>query len=339
MTATPVEAAPDLTRRARLARIGARLGPFARPHRRYLGLALTGSLVVTAAQLALPWPLKWIVDLASTDAQAPPVRLGSVFGFDSPVAGPVIGLLAVGIVFGLGEYVLRVAVAQYVVRTVNDARVGILTQWLAAPSGRSRDAGDVITRVVGDTARLRGGMKGVIVHVLQHGLFLVGVSAVLLILDAVLGLVYLAGLTVAFGIAVLGTDRAARVASLRRRRESRVARDVLRSAATPGEVLAAKQPDRARPVAIITQLKGRTAWAVQGVLALTACVVLNLAVRFSETGRLSTGDIALTASYILMLHYPMMRLGRQITRLGPQLTSAERLADLAHPLRRPGEPA
>jgi hypothetical protein len=32
-----------------------------------------------------------------------------------------------------------------------------------------------------------------------------------------------------------------------------------------------------------------------------------------------------------MLHYPMMRLGRQVTRLGPQLTSAERLAGLAEP--------
>jgi hypothetical protein len=36
------------------------------------------------------------------------------------------------------------------------------------------------------------------------------------------------------------------------------------------------------------------------------------------------------ASYMLMLHYPMMRIGRQVTRLGPQLTSAERLTRLVH---------
>jgi hypothetical protein len=84
-------------------------------------------------------------------------------------------------------------------------------------------------------------------------------------------------------------------------------------------------------VAILTQLKGRTAAAVQGLLGLTACLVLTLAVHFTETGRLGTADLGLVASYLLMLHYPMMRLGRQITRLGPQLTSAERLAGLAEP--------
>ena len=87
------------------------------------------------------------------------------------------------------------------------------------------------------------------------------------------------------------------------------------------------------PVAIITQVKGRTAWVVQGVLGLTACLVLTLAVHFAEAGRLDIADLALVSSYLLMLHYPTMRLGRQITRLGPQLTSAERLARLAEPSR------
>jgi ATP-binding cassette, subfamily B, bacterial len=331
MTGTPSAVLP--TRAERLGEIRARLGPFARPHRRHLRAALAASVVVTAAQLALPWPLTWLVDLASGDG-ARPVAAAGLPDLGSSAAWPVLALVAVGLVLGWSEYFQRLAVAKYVVRSVNDARVGILThpQDAVGHRGTPREPGDVLTRVVSDTARLRVGLKGVFVHVLQHGLFLLGVSVVLLALDVWLGLAYLAGLGVAIGVAVVGTDRAASMARLRRHRESRVVNDALR-AATTGQGLIARPTDRARSVAIITQVKGRTAWAVQGILGLTACVVLTLAVQFTEAGRLDTADLALVASYLLMLHYPMMRLGRQITRLGPQLTSAERLARLADPPR------
>jgi len=319
------------TRGDRLAAIRDRLGPFARPHRRHLRAALAASVVVTAAQLALPWPLTWLVDLASGDGAGPAATAG-LPSIGGPAAWPVVALVAVGLVLGWSEYFQRVAVAKYVVRSVNDARVGILVhpQGAAGRSGTSREPGDVLTRAVSDTARLRVGLKGVLVHVLQHGLFLLGVSVVLMALDVWLGLAYLAGLGVAIGVALVGTDRAAAMARLRRGRESRVVNDALR-AATSGQGLIARPTDRERSVAIITQVKGRTAWAVQGLLGVTACLVLILAVRFTETGRLDTADLALVSSYLLMLHYPMMRLGRQITRLGPQLTSAERLARLAEP--------
>ena len=317
------------TRGERLATIRDRLGPFARPHRRHLRAALAASVVVTVAQLALPWPLTWLVHLASGDGARTAVTawLPSIGG---PAAWPIVALVAVGLVLGGSEYFQRVAVAKYVVRSVNDARVGIVTHPQGADRGTSREPGDVLTRVVSDTARLRVGMKGVLVHVLQHGLFLLGVSVVLMTLDVWLGLAYLAGLGVAIGVALVGTDRAAAMARLRRGRESRVVNDALR-AATSGQGLIARPTDRERSVAILTQVKGRTAWAVQGLLGVTACVVLTLAVHFTETGRLDTADLALVSSYLLMLHYPMMRLGRQITRLGPQLTSAERLAGLAEP--------
>jgi ABC-type multidrug transport system fused ATPase/permease subunit len=324
MSTAPSAALPS--RGERLAAIRDRLGPFARPHRRHLRTALVASVLVTAAQLALPWPLTWLVELGS-GAGSGPAALAGLPGIGGSVVGPVVALVAVGMVLGWSEYFQRVAVAKYVVRSVNDARVGILTH----PTGaEDRDPGDLLTRVVSDTARLRVGLKGVLVHVLQHGLFLLGVSVVLLALDVWLGLAYLAGLGVAIGVALVGTDRAAAMARLRRHHESRVVNDAL-SAARSGEGLIARPTDRERSVAILTQLKGRTAWVFQGLLGLTACLVLTLAVQFTETGRLSSADLALVASYLLMLHYPMMRLGRQVTRLGPQLTSAERLAGLAEP--------
>lgn len=338
VTTTAAAGEPRLrTRRDRLTAIGTRLGPFTRPHRRRLVTALAASVFVTLAQLAIPWPLSWIVDLAApgrVSRSAPPGWLPTG---GSPTLWPTLALVLVGVVLGGSEFLQRVAVGKYVIRSVNDARVGILSSSLRTDSSkRKRDPGDVVTRVVGDTARLRVGMKGALVHILQHGLFLVGVSVVLLALDVWLGLAYLAGLTLALGLAVVGADRAATLSRRQRERESRLVDEAMRAATTPGEDVVAKPVDRERSVAIISQVKGRTAVAVQGVLALTACLVLTLAVRFAGAGRLGTGDVALVSSYLLMLHYPMMRMGRQITRLGPQLTSAERLARLA-PARPKGE--
>jgi ABC-type multidrug transport system fused ATPase/permease subunit len=312
----------------RLALIGRRLGPFTRPHRRRLGTALVASVVVTAAQLALPSPLTWLVALTAPDGGDATVP-GWLLVFGSPLTTATVALIAVGVVFGLAEYVQRVAVAKYVVRSVNDTRVGIL----GGAERSTSDPGDVVTRVVNDTARLRVGMKGVLVHLLQHGLFLAGVSVVLLSLDPWLGLTYLAGLGLALGVAALGTDHVAALARRRRGRESRVVDEALRAASTPDEHIVARAADRTRSVAVIARAKGRTAGVVQGVLAVTACLVLTLAVRFAEDGRLHAGDVALVSSYLLMLHYPMMRMGRQITRLGPQITSAERLARLVEPTR------
>ena len=65
---------------------------------------------------------------------------------------------------------------------------------------------------------------------------------------------------------------------------------------------------------------------------MTACLGSTLAAQFTEHGRLATADLALVSSYLLDAGTTRStRLGRQITRLGPQLTSAERLARLAEP--------
>lgn len=315
--------------RDRLATIRTGLGPYARPHRRQLGQALLASVVVVLAQLAFPWPLKGFVELTKTQHGRSRTLSSLIPATGHSVTWLAVALVALGLTLGLAEYWQRVSVAKFVVRTVNDARVGLFTQLVQADSpGKSgRDAGDVLTRVVVDTARLRVGLKGVLIHLLQHGLFLVGVCAVLLALDLRLGLAYLLGLSLALALALGGAARTVTLARVRRARQSRAADQILRA----GGQQSLKDPDRERTVAVITQVKGLTAVAVQGVLALTACSVLLLAVHFAEIGQLSAGDVAVVSSYLLMLHYPTMRMGRQITRLGPQITSAERLARLAEP--------
>lgn len=321
---------PPETRRTRFGAIAARLGPFARPYRRALASALIASVFLTAVQLAFPWPLTWMVERARVgpeDAGGTPLLLPAGV---SPVVWLASMFALLGVAFGLAEYWQRVAVSRFIVPSVNDARLGLFSQLIDESIGDvpKRDPGDVVTRVVTDSARLRGGLKGVMVHLLQHGLFVLGVCVVLIMVDARIGLWYLLGLVLALAVALIGADLTASAARRRREAESRQVGSVLRAVRSGQEVLA-KDPSRDRSDALITLIKGRTAWAVQGVLAATACAVLIVAVRLAESGEVETGDVALVASYLLMLHYPMMRIGRQITRLGPQLTSAERLARVA----------
>jgi len=327
-TADGATARSHRTRRERLAAIATGLGPFMQPNRRPLASALVASLFLTAVQLAFPWPLKSLVDLTRIGTPADP-DLGLLPAGADPVVWLAGGFALLGVAFGLAEYWQRVAVARFVVPTVNDARLGLFRRFLDVPHSRAgmRDPGDVLTRMVTDTAKLRVGLKGILVHLLQHGLFVGGVCVVMLVVDVWLGLVYLLGLALAVGVALFGTDLTAAASRKRRGAESRRVGSVLR-ATLAGSAVAEKDPGRERSDALLTQIKGRTAWAVQGVLAVTACVVLVVAVRLAESGRLNAGDVALVASYMLMLHYPMMRIGRQITRLGPQLTSAERLTRL-----------
>ena len=200
-------ARPHRTRRDRLAAIASRLGPFARPYRRPLLSALLASLFLTGVQLAFPWPLKWLVDLTRAGAPTNPASGVLPTGAD-PVTWLAGGFALLGLAFGLAEYWQRVSVARFVVPTVNVARLGLFELFLdSSGSGNGkRDPGDVLTRMVTDTAKLRVGLKGLLVHLLQHGLFVAGVCVVMLVVDVWLGLAYMIGLALAVGVALFGTD-------------------------------------------------------------------------------------------------------------------------------------
>ena len=155
----------------------------------------------------------------------------------------------------LSEYWQRLAVSRFVVPTIDDARVGIFTRLISSssPQDLARDPGDVLTRVVGDSARLRVGLRGLLTHLLQHGLFIVGVFVVLTVLDLRLGMVYLLGLLVALTIAGRGAVRTAAMARRARRRESKHAgpkprcRKGTRSGAGASRTLTATVPLRPSP--------------------------------------------------------------------------------------------
>lgn len=321
------------------------LGPYARPHRHWLVAGSVGTVFVVACRLAFPWPLRGVLELSFPQEFGATGVVALVPSAGDPIVWLAGAFVLLVLLQGLSELVQRVSFARFAIGTVHDARsaaVGLLTQ----PGGgaRSRDPGDLIARVIGDSARVKAGIKGVLIRLTQNGLFFVGVCAMLLVIDLRLGLVFVAGGTLVAVLAFAGSARVSTIARRLRRNEGRLARKMHRLLSDP-ELAADEDEARelqetyarsGRAEAKIARLEGLVIWGVHGLLALTACSVLILGVDAVRAGRLEPGDLSVVLFYLVMVHNPTVRVGRQALRLGRVLASAERLGKI---LETPPEPA
>jgi ABC-type transport system involved in cytochrome bd biosynthesis fused ATPase/permease subunit len=84
-----------------------------------------------------------------------------------------------------------------------------------------------------------------------------------------------------------------------------------------------------------TRMEGLTILAVHALLGLTVVSVLALGGQAVRAGRMQPADLFTVLFYLLQVHNPTVRLGRQAMRLGRVLASAERLVKL---MDRPAAP-
>ncbi|MGH2942843.1 MAG: ABC transporter transmembrane domain-containing protein, partial [Solirubrobacteraceae bacterium] len=200
----------------RLQAVVRRLRPVARPHRRWLLFGSLGTLLVVACRLALPWPLKGVVDLAIEEDARALIDLQATA--DERVYWLAGAFVAIAVAQGLGELVQRLSFARFAIGLIHDARAEALGRLQREGAG-GRDPGDLIARVVGDSGRLKSGLKGVLIRFTQNGTFFVGVCAMLLVIEPLLGAVFVAGGSVILGVAAFGASRVARISRRLRRTE------------------------------------------------------------------------------------------------------------------------
>ena len=90
--------------------------------------------------------------------------------------GAVIGgMLGVGI-FERGQ---RVAMAQVASRTAHDLREAAVAGARSTNWDDPAQRADFITRIIGDTARIKADLKGILIHLLTNGLLLAGITVLL----------------------------------------------------------------------------------------------------------------------------------------------------------------
>ncbi len=300
---------------------------YGRVHRRWLAHGLLATLVVVALRLALPWPLKWAIELVSGGA-------GSGFELASDWQTRLLGIAAtfvgVSAILGYAELRQRVAMKQYAAATVHSLREDALRLFTTRLSTLVDEGPDMISRVVSDTARIKAELSGILLHASQNGLLYLGICAVFLVLSPVLGLFFLVGgvLTVLIGVAA--GQRVAPVSLKQREKEGDYATVVLR-AIEEGyldiDSAAINEESEARDVRA-TRLIARATWAVQATLALVTAGALWVAFLEIQRGALSAGDLFLFMAYVLTVQRRMVQFGRQTARTGKLVANLTRLGDL-----------
>ena len=141
-----------------------------------------GSFDVVACRLALPWPLRGVLELGFGNERPSWLPAGGTPEFW--LAG---AFVAIAILQGLAELVQRVSFARFAIGLVHTLRTAAMGRLGGA------DPGDVIARIVGDSQRVKAGAKGILVRTTQNGAFVTGVAIVLLVIDLRLGAAFAGG--------------------------------------------------------------------------------------------------------------------------------------------------
>ncbi|MGH7674894.1 MAG: ABC transporter ATP-binding protein [Gemmatimonadales bacterium] len=310
------------------------LWPHARSHR---GLLLGGALLsaaVVALRVAQPWPLKWILDLLTGTPVGPAVDLG------------VAGLSALYVVFVLAasvaEYGQLLALAGLGNRVLYGFRTQLFTHVLRQPLAfhEARDEGELLTRIVYDTARLRQGVNNLLTRVFQTAITFAATSAVLLWIDARLAAVLaMSGLLVLVAMART-SRRIVRAARKQRRREGKlagiVAEDLLgirelqayRTGAPHDPRFARHNVKSLRQEQKVRRLGAMLVLRTEVLLAVAVTVILWVGARTVQAGGLTPGDLVLFVSYAVGLYRPFGQFARQSARSGKTFACAERLANI-----------
>ena len=323
-----------------LRRIVALLRPHATGERRALAAGTVLSLGVVAMQVARPWPLKWLVD--SIAAHPVPRWVPDVPAHAFLVLGALFMVLA-----GIGA-ALEFAQMLYINGVGNRVLFRfrrwlfehLMEQPLAFHEGR--EVGELLTRVVSDTARLRRGVNSLLVRVVQTVAFFVAALGVVTWIDPLLGAVLGAAGLIAFAAMRGRGRRIARAAKRQRKREGALAALVGNelshvrelqfygdSASSVTERFRLTNDRSLRQEQKVRRLAAGLTLRVDVVVASGVAIALILGASRVLAGALTAGDLILFLSYGLALRQPFIDFAYHTARLGRTYACAERLERIA----------
>jgi ABC-type transport system involved in cytochrome bd biosynthesis fused ATPase/permease subunit len=220
--------------------------------------------------------------------------------------------------------------AKYATHTVHDMRAAAVH--CATRRGlRGGDAlGDLIARVIGDTARIKANLKGFLVHITQNGILYLGVTSILLWVAPPLGLCFLAGALLTGWISVRTAAVVAGTARKQRRKEGAYAVAVHQAmehgALHPtGDAI---NRSSAKKDVNMTKIVSRSSLLVHGTLAATVGLGLVIGIQDVKAGTLPPEDLFLFIAYVLTVHRHLVQVGRQMALSGKVLACVNRVGEL-----------
>ncbi len=314
-------------------RIGVTIRGFAVFGRRHRGLFFKGTFAaigVVAVRLALPWPLHSVAAVV-TEADFS-------MGISDDVNGRILQLLLLFLLcvaaLGLLDYLARLFFSRFAISTTRDLRQAVFAKSLGIdPANREIASGDLVSRLVGDAARVKAGMQGFLLHVATNGLLFVGVTVILWTIDPLMGLFFTLAAVMIGLIIVWGTRRIFLVSLQNRRKEGKLADKIYSSLRKPQPKSKLRRINKSssRYEASLTRMQGRVTWIAHLIFGLAAVGSLWSGVRAVAAGDVTVSNLVLFMFYVLMIGGPITRLARQGTRTGKILGPAYRLVQMLQP--------
>lgn len=318
------------SRAAHWVRLSRLLGRYGRGHRRVLMLGALAALAVVALRLALPWPIRAALQPFLTTGSAAPSNAGAEAAA-SPERWAALAGLFLGLVLcmGFGDMVERLWFARFAIKTVRDLRAAAFQRAIGPDRAPIRmRSGDLIARLIGDTARIKAGLTGFLVHVATNGTLYLGVTCLMIWLDPLMGAVLAGAGVVLLGITVRGASRAYALASRYRSKEGKLAESIGRaSRGSPINAFARVNRKSGRQEAALAKTQGMATFAAHGVFGAAVLIAILLNTVASADGP-NPGHLLVLVFYALMLRAPVVQLVRQGTRTGKILACLDRLDQL-----------
>ena len=318
--------------------VAALLWPHTRGDRKLLALGAGLSLLLIALRIGQPWPLKWILDLLT----AQPEHAGLGGFLKAPALGiPGLSLAYIAITLSAATvaYAERLVLAGLGNRVIYRLRTALFGHVLRQPLAfhESRTTGELLTRIVYDTARLRQGVNAILLRIFQTAVLFVAMLGVLVWLNAGLAAIVALGALLALSAMAWSGRRIAGAAGKQRKKEGRlattVAEDLLgvrelqtyRAGRWPDERFGRKNVKSLVHEQRVRQLAAWLVLRIEVLVALSIAAILWVGGREVQAGRLTPGDLVLFVSYAVGLYRPFEQFARQTYKLGKTFACGDRL--------------
>lgn len=304
-----------------------------------LGGGGLGAVLITLAELAAPFPLKWVIDELIHN------RSGA-FTFDRAEIRLLVIMaqlvIAIALVGALGAYIGELWLKRAGERIAHDLRVRTYAhlQRLSLGYHDKRNKGDLVTRLTEDANAVGDLFSDAIGSMAQACLLLAGIATISVFLDPWVALVLLfvtpllALVTAYFRTRVRSAARAQRahegqIASLAA--ESLSAIRVVKSMG--GETyehdrVAESSEERRRHGVRVAGLEARFSATVDLIGAVTMAIVLVVGAFRVSAGALTAGSLVVFAQYSRRLYRPLKDMARYSTKAARAMARAERIAEV-----------
>jgi ATP-binding cassette, subfamily B, bacterial len=310
-----------------------------RRHWLALGGGGLGAALITLAELAAPFPLKWVLDELIHN------RTGE-FTFDRSeirllfiVAQAVIAIALVG---ALGAYVGEVWLKRAGERIAHDLRVRTYAhlQRLSLGYHDKRNKGDLVTRLTEDANAVGDLFSDAIGSMAQACLLLAGIATISLFLDPWVALVLLLVTPVLALVTAYFRKRVRSAARAQRAHEGQIASlaaeslSAIRVVKSMGgenyehDRVAESSEKRRRHGVRVAGLEARFSATVDIIGAVTMAIVLVVGAFRVSAGALTAGSLVVFAQYSRRLYRPLKDIARYSTKAARAMARAERIAEV-----------